>query len=175
MKHVTKNSSHSTLYIGYKEKYIEETVNTKYLGLQIDNHINWKNHTEQMIPKLHGACYAIQSMVHTSNIHTLRSIYYAHFHSGNSSNSGKIFTLQKKIIRIMADAQPRTSCRSLFTKLEILPVPCPYILSLMNFLITNQETFQIYLYTILTQEISTVFKGQMPTYLFFNEVHSMLA
>jgi len=55
-----------------------------------------------MIPKLRGACYAIQSMVHTSNMHTLRSIYYAHFHSvikygikfwGNSTNSGKIFTL----------------------------------------------------------------------------------
>jgi len=137
-----------------------------------------------MIPKLTGACYAAKSMVHISNINSVTSIYCTYFYSfiihglifwGNSSNSGKIFTLQKKIIRIMADAQPRTSCRSLFTKLEILPVPCPYILSLMNFLITNQETFQIYLYTILTQEISTVFKGQMPTYLFFNEVHSMLA
>jgi len=27
MKFVTKNSAHSTLHIGYKEKYIEETVN----------------------------------------------------------------------------------------------------------------------------------------------------
>jgi hypothetical protein len=40
MKFITKNSSHSTLLIGYKEKYIEETENTKFLGLQIDNQIN---------------------------------------------------------------------------------------------------------------------------------------
>jgi len=40
MKFITKNSSHSALHIGYKEKYIEETVNTKFLGLQINNHIN---------------------------------------------------------------------------------------------------------------------------------------
>ena len=33
MKFITKNSSHSTLHIGYKEKYVEETVNTKFLGL----------------------------------------------------------------------------------------------------------------------------------------------
>jgi len=52
MKFVTKNSSHSTLHFGYKENYIEETVNTKFIGLQIDNHINWKNHIEQMISKL---------------------------------------------------------------------------------------------------------------------------
>ena len=75
----------------------------------------------------------------------------------------------------MAGAQPRTSCRSLFTQLEILPVQCWYILSLMNFLIINQETFQIYLYTILVQGISTVLKGQMPTYLVFNEIYSTVA
>jgi len=52
MKFITNSSSHSTLHIGYKENYVEETVNTKSRGLQIDNHLNWKNQTEQMIPKL---------------------------------------------------------------------------------------------------------------------------
>jgi hypothetical protein len=137
-----------------------------------------------MIPNLTGACYAAKSVVHISNINSVTSVYRTKFHSiithglivwGNSSNNGKIFTLQEKIIRIMAGAQLRTSCSSLFTQLEILPVPCWYILSLMNFRIINQETFQTYLYTILIQGISTVFKCQMPTYLVFNEVHSMLA
>jgi len=32
MKFITNNSSHSTLHFGYKEKYIEEAVNTKFLG-----------------------------------------------------------------------------------------------------------------------------------------------
>ena len=36
---ITKNSSHSTLYIFYKEKYVEEMAYT-FLGLQIDNHLN---------------------------------------------------------------------------------------------------------------------------------------
>jgi hypothetical protein len=70
MKFVTRNSSHSTLHFGYKEKYTEETVNTKFLGLQIDNHINWKNHIEETIPNLSGACYAIRLMVHISNMNT---------------------------------------------------------------------------------------------------------
>ena len=52
LKFITKNSSHFTLCIGYEETNIEETVNKKFSGLQIDNHINWKNHIEQMIPKL---------------------------------------------------------------------------------------------------------------------------
>ena len=123
MKFLTNNSSHSALRSGYKEKYIKETVNTKFLGLQIGNHLNWKNHIQKMIPKLSAACYAVRSMVHISNINTLKPIYYVYFHSnikygiifwGNSSNSRKIFTLQKKIVKIMASAQPRISCRSLF-------------------------------------------------------------
>jgi len=54
---------------------------TKFIGLQIENHINWKNHIEEMIHKLSGACYSIRWMGHISNINTLISIYYAHFHS----------------------------------------------------------------------------------------------
>jgi hypothetical protein len=34
-----------------------------------------------MIPTLSGACYAVRSMVHISNINNLKSIYYAYFHS----------------------------------------------------------------------------------------------
>jgi hypothetical protein len=39
MKLTTNYSSHSTLHIGYKEKYIGKRVNTKLLVLQTDNHI----------------------------------------------------------------------------------------------------------------------------------------
>ena len=57
MKFIKRNSSQSTLHIGYKEKYVEETVNTKFLGLQIDNHINWKNYIEEIIPKWNTLCH----------------------------------------------------------------------------------------------------------------------
>jgi hypothetical protein len=44
---------------------------------------------------------------------------------GSNSSRWKSFTLQKKIVRIMAGAQPRTSCTNLFKQLEILPVFFP--------------------------------------------------
>jgi len=82
---------------------------------------------------------------------TMKSIHYAYFpsiinygiiFSDISSSSGKIFTLHKEIVRIMAGAQPRTSYRSLFQQLDILPIPCQYILSLISFIINNQEILQ---------------------------------
>jgi hypothetical protein len=57
------------------------------------------------------------------------SIYFAYFHSvmkygiifwGNLYNSRKIFTLPKKIIRIMASVKHRNSCRSLLKRLRDL-------------------------------------------------------
>jgi hypothetical protein len=81
MKFITTNSLHSTLDIGYKERYIEDAVNKKFLGLQTDNHINWKNHIEQMIQKLSRVYYATRLLDHISNSKNLKSIYYAYCHS----------------------------------------------------------------------------------------------
>jgi hypothetical protein len=32
------------LHIGYDDKYTERSINAKFLGLQIDNHLDWNNH-----------------------------------------------------------------------------------------------------------------------------------
>jgi hypothetical protein len=63
IKFVMNNSPLHTLSISYKEKYVEESVNTKFLGLQMDNHLNWITHIDQLVPELvvHvmqlGLCY----------------------------------------------------------------------------------------------------------------------
>jgi hypothetical protein len=95
---IYNNSPQHALNIGCDKKHIEEPVNTKFLGLQIDDHFNWKNHINQMIPKLSRACYAVRSF-HIRNNDTLKSVSFA-FHPTmkygiillfNSSYS-KIFT-----------------------------------------------------------------------------------
>jgi hypothetical protein len=63
------------------DKYIEEGVKMAFLGLQIDNHLNWKTRIEQLIPKLSRACYAVRFTLHISNIDTLKTIYFDYFHS----------------------------------------------------------------------------------------------
>jgi hypothetical protein len=51
IKFVTNKSSQCDFNIGYDEKDIEESTNT-VLGLQIDNHLNWKDHIDLIIPML---------------------------------------------------------------------------------------------------------------------------
>jgi hypothetical protein len=117
IKFITNKSSQYDLKIDYDEKYIEESINTKFLGLQIDNHLNWKNHIDLMIPKLSRACYGIRSVCHISSTDTLKLIYFAYFHSitkygiifwHNSPNRKMIFTLHKRTVTIIAGVKSRT-------------------------------------------------------------------
>jgi IS1 family transposase len=90
-------------------------------------------------------------MFHVGNINILKGISFVDFHSiieyriifwGISSNGRKIFTLQKKINRLIVGAHPRTPCRSLFNKLAILPVSCESIFSFMHYFFSNKVNIQ---------------------------------
>ena len=85
-------------------------------------------------------------MKHQINLLCILSFYYKIWNNLLGAilpAVGRFLLYKRKLSRLMAGAQPRTSCSSLFTHLEILPVPCPYILSLMKCTINNQEIFQI--------------------------------
>jgi hypothetical protein len=81
MKFATNNAPQCALSIRYNGKYIEESANTKFHGLQSDNHQNWKNNIDQMILKLSVACYVVRSVFYIVSIDTLKSVYFAYFHS----------------------------------------------------------------------------------------------
>ena len=177
LKFVTNNLPYCAMTIGHKDKYIQEAVHLKFLGIQI----NWKNHIDQIIPKLSAAGYMVKQMYYICNNDTFRSIYFACFHSiashgiilgRNSSYSKKIFTLQKRKIRIMVGAHPRISCRRLFKKLEIFTVPSQYMYSLMSFSLGIRKNFRLIRQCItLIQDISTIFIDPLLTCRVFRKVH----
>ena len=91
-----------------------------------------------------------EEMYPSFNMHTLKMIYYAYFHSvmefgiifwGVSAESKKVLMQQKRILRIMTGSPPRATCRTLFCKLGILTTVAQYVLSLMRFLASNLESF----------------------------------
>jgi hypothetical protein len=61
---------------------------------------------------------------------------------GNSTDSEKVFYIQKRIIRIMAGAKRRAFCRELFKKFNILPLASEFLLSLLSFVVDNMEKYQ---------------------------------
>jgi hypothetical protein len=102
--------------------------------MHIDTHMNWKNHAEQILSKFSAACFLIRNLIHTLSPDILHMDYFASFHSllqygiiiwGNSTHVHQIFKLQR-VARVMSGVGPRSLCRSLFGKLNILPIACQY-------------------------------------------------
>ena len=48
---------HYPLAVECAGKFIKGTRTVRPLGTQTDNHLNWKSHTHQILPKLSAACF----------------------------------------------------------------------------------------------------------------------
>ena len=116
----------------------------------MNNILSWNTHIDSIIKKLSKACYIIRNAKAYMSLSSLKVIYHALFHSvmsygvifwGNSPHSHIIFRIQKKAIRIIEGCGNRVSCRNLFKKLHILPLPSQYMLSLLMFVVQNENLF----------------------------------
>jgi hypothetical protein len=75
-------------------------------------------------------------------------------------------SLQRKIVRIMAGAQPRARRKILFKQLNILPAPCQCTLSLMNVINSIPE---------IVKTNSSVYRNNTRKLIFSRKFHSALA
>ena len=62
-----------------------------------------------------------------------------YFLGGGDSQSTKVFKLQKKVVRLICNVKRKTSCRELFKTLNILPVPCVYIMETVYYIKVNKK------------------------------------
>jgi len=147
----TKNSQLMDLEVHYENKQITAVNSIKFLGLEIDSTLSWKQHIDSIIPKLNKACFAVRQVKPYMALEALRMIYFSYFHSivtygiifwGNSVHSQYVFKTQKRMIRIIADLGVRDSCRCVFKKLGILPLYSQYLYSLLMFVAENRDLFQ---------------------------------
>jgi hypothetical protein len=124
--------------------------NVKFLGVWIDSNLNWKEHVRGLVPKLNSACYALKQMCFLTEMETLLLIYNSYFQShlqygiifwGNSTDSHKIFKIQKRALRIMSHTSNLNSCRPIFQQLKILPLFSLYIYELVRFCKKNHSMF----------------------------------
>lgn len=130
------------LDINYKNNAIDNVQSTKFLGIVIDNFCNWKAHIDSLVNKLDRFVYALnrirqvasqEAAVMAYNGYVSSTLRYGLILWGNSVDAQRAFVLQKKCIRSICGAHYLDSCKPLFKKLNILPLPCLYIFEIGNF------------------------------------------
>lgn len=145
-------------FINYNESYLlsikgkslAQVNSTKFLGIHIDNSLNWQVHINVLCKKLSSVCFALYRLKPITNQSVLLSYYYAQFYSrltygiifwGSSHYSERVFIFQKRALRNIVGVNRLTSCRNIFKQLQILPLACIYILEIVTYVKSNIHEF----------------------------------
>lgn len=143
----TGNNTNKTL----SPNKIEIRDSVKYLGIEIDPHLNWKKQIENLSKRLNSAIFSLRVLRDITNTKTQLSVYHAYFSSimnygllawGSSAHALKLFKLQKKAVRLIAKVSHRSHCKEWFKFHKILTLTCSYILELACWVKINWKTFE---------------------------------
>lgn len=125
-----KNLDYSHLHLEIDNSPIERVSTFKYLGVQIDENMNWKDEINYISKKLAFACFTLIKARCHFPYNVLRSLYFSIFHSQISYCSEiwgftyptyiePIVRLQKRALRIITSSS--TTSSDLFSSTRILP------------------------------------------------------
>lgn len=135
----------------FNQQQLEVVNDFTLLGLTIDTHINWKTHIQKVKSKISKFSYALREIKKTTNLQTALVTYYAYAHAwfsygiilwGNSTDAPSLFTLQKKLIRIITNIEQTDSCKPYFQKHKILTLISIYILELCKLVRNYPDSYE---------------------------------
>ena len=122
-----------SLKIKLNGKQLYETNSVKYLGIRIDNKLNWKAHINDIALKLiraNAMLYKVRDFVDAG---ILKSIYHALFESHihyaciiwgqNVCTINRLFILQKKALRLIHFKERNAHTVPLFFRSKIMKLP----------------------------------------------------
>ena len=122
-----------TLSIEINNQKIPKVKCTKFLGLYIDDELSWKYHIDQITTKISKMTGIMARARHYLSTQTLKTIYNTMVYpyltycsviwsSTYPTRLKSLFTIQKKLVRIMTFARFREESKPLFLALDILNI-----------------------------------------------------
>jgi hypothetical protein len=132
---------------------LQETNSTKFLGMYIDQRLTWSDHVRYICSKITSGIYALRNLAQFCSLDILKIAYYGLIYPhlvygiklwGGCANYNleRVFILQKKAVRLISKLNFRTSCRDTFRELQLLTLPCLYILEVVMHCQSNHNLVQ---------------------------------
>lgn len=170
-----------------KDHNVNQNSSTKFLGIQLNQNLDWSSQGDNICNKIASANYAIMNLRGVVNTSSLLSFYYAYVESRLSygiifwgSHIGtvhRVFLMQKKIIRNICGAKYLENCAPLFYRLKIMSVFSLYIYNIGIFVRDNLHKFisngALNTGTITTRQKNNIAVPRHSTALFETGPHYM--
>lgn len=181
---LTRNAADVPLNIKYENSHIQKAVSATFLGITIDQNLNWKEHVDGVCEKLDRFAFALRRLRLVASKEAALAAYHGYVSSvlrygliiwGNSVEVQRAFLVQKKCIRAICGAGYIDPCRPLFEQLKILPLPCQYILGLCMYIKNNPNLFPLHIKSMgkSSRDLHKLFIPSQRLKLFSNNVHCM--
>ena len=141
--------------IGSDNEVLEKVPVTKFLGVYIDENLDWIEHIDFVKKKISGGIYALNSSKNFLSNANMRTLYYSLVHpyllygiilwvSAYKKYTHKLYVLQKKALRVMYNTTYNAQSMPLFEKSGILRIHDMYNLQL-----------GVLMYKFIRQELTT--------------------
>ena len=141
-KHIPPNSN-TQLYIDYQ--IIDKTESTKFLGVHIDNKLNWSVHINHISLKLSQGLGILNKMRNIFPRRVLLTMYYSLFYPyltycsviwacAKPTLLNKIEVLQNKAIRLITNSGYRAHTTVLYKELNVLKLYDVYLKQVLIFM-----------------------------------------
>ena len=126
------NTPSSDCVLKFGDEEILQKSSTKFLGIEMDQHLNWFDHYKSLNSRLSRAVYILNKVKNVWPADCMRLLYYSLFHShlayglllwGPNMKAeffNKLFLKQKRIIRIIHNAKYNAHTDPLFKESKIL-------------------------------------------------------
>jgi len=119
---------------------IEAVTEFNFLGIVLDEQLNFKAHINMLCRKLCWSNYVLNQFKHFLPIYILRTLYFTLVHTHLNygiltwgCNSNSIVKIQKKSLRIISDSKYNAHTSPLFSALDLLTVHDIYQLNVLKF------------------------------------------
>ena len=148
---------------------ISKQSSLKYLGVLLDDELNWKSQTEKLVTQLSKSCGMLFKLKHYTNISVLKNVYFALFHSyltysilnwgrANKTTLLPFIRLQNKAVRTLKCNKTKTTI--LYSKHKILEILDLFQLSVAKFMYSFHNGGLLNHFDNYFAEIATVHKYQ---------------
>ena len=123
-----------------------ESKAVKFLGTMIDSKLNWNANVDYLANKIIKNIYLIRSlrpvvsdMVAMMAYHSLIEAHlrYSILAWGHAPAAGRLFGLQRRVVRVISGLGYREDCRGAFMQLRVLTLPSIYIFECLKFVKQN--------------------------------------
>lgn len=122
----------------------------RFLGLQIDSKLSWKQHCVRLISSISKSSYALRKVTNLVPFETAKVAFHALVGShltygillwGATTHAAAVFRAQKKALRIICKLKHNNPCKQYFINNSIMTLPSIYMYHSLVYVRSNINSF----------------------------------